>query len=713
MARRCAIPCRARQRGAMSVTMLLLMVGLLTMLGLVEVGYLYWAKRDAQKTADLSAIAGAQRLDLCSAGLGDNTAARRNALVENRFGGQVDIQCGSWKPIHPAADHFLSGASTQHAMNAVKVTARRSVVPFFGHNSAMPTVSAQAVAKRSAPSAAFSVGAQLLRVNGRTPLGNTLKLVGVDLDQTTLLGYDGLAQARITPGGLLQALGIPVDANISVGDFNALLAAHRVSLGRLLDATATVLAQSGVAAVDLSALRSALATRLDLDQLAIKLGSDTAGGGLFAQVVAPEGTAASALETQLNALDLITTSISIANGGRGVAVNNLTLLGLVQAQAAVIEPPSIGIGGAHQGGVGITHNGARAYNAQVRVFVDIDTNNLPLAGGLLSLLGTRLKVPLHVDVSNAYADLKSLQCGARPRTATFDVTSSVLRTCIGKVADADRFTRRDVCDASLGKEQLLTLLGAPLINDKLQLAALSGTQRVTVPENETRSTDPNALPIGTSLMTLTNELMKLLANMINPGIAGARTDDTALQFAGQFLDATRQASGRYDVDQAVKVLRGDVRVANLNPIGDWSLKDQPSALNVFADVTQGRNGGLLGGLLSLLLGDLTAKSCSGLLTQLVDYNGCVKRNLASFLQTRPGGIGDPNAGSVVATPGATLNCSGVLCAVLKVALEPLKGLLNEVGRLLSITLANVLGLELGRTDVHVQSISCSGAQLVY
>ena len=38
------------------------------------------------------------------------------------------------------------------------------------------------------------------------------------------------------------------------------------------------------------------------------------------RVVAPEGTAASALETQLNALDLITTSISIANGGRGVAV---------------------------------------------------------------------------------------------------------------------------------------------------------------------------------------------------------------------------------------------------------------------------------------------------------------------------------------------------------------------------------------------------------
>jgi len=39
--------------------------------------------------------------------------------------------------------------------------------------------------------------------------------------------------------------------------------------------------------------------------------------------------------------------------------------------------------------------------------------------------------------------------------------------------------------------------------------------------------------------------------------------------------------------------------------------------------------------------------------------------------------------------------------------------LNGIGTLLTTTLANVLGLELGRTDVHVQSIQCNSAQLVY
>jgi uncharacterized iron-regulated membrane protein len=39
-----------RQRGGMSVTMMLLMVGLVGMLGLVEIGYLYWAKRDVQRS---------------------------------------------------------------------------------------------------------------------------------------------------------------------------------------------------------------------------------------------------------------------------------------------------------------------------------------------------------------------------------------------------------------------------------------------------------------------------------------------------------------------------------------------------------------------------------------------------------------------------------------------------------------------------------------
>ncbi|WP_216074058.1 hypothetical protein, partial [Acinetobacter baumannii] len=74
------------------------------------------------------------------------------------------------------------------------------------------------------------------------------------------------------------------------------------------------------------------------------------------------------------------------------------LLG-INIQAGVVEPPSIAIGGV----------GPRAYNAQVRLMVDVDSNNLFAVGPLLNLLGTRLHLPLHVDVANAMGTLTGIQ----------------------------------------------------------------------------------------------------------------------------------------------------------------------------------------------------------------------------------------------------------------------------------------------------------------
>lgn len=57
----------AKQQGAAAITIMLCMLGLIAILGLIEVGYLYWAKRDVQKIADLAALAGAQRLSCAPA----------------------------------------------------------------------------------------------------------------------------------------------------------------------------------------------------------------------------------------------------------------------------------------------------------------------------------------------------------------------------------------------------------------------------------------------------------------------------------------------------------------------------------------------------------------------------------------------------------------------------------------------------------------------
>jgi uncharacterized membrane protein len=707
----------SRARGGMSVTMMLVMLALLAMLGLIEIGYLFWAKRDAQKVADLAALAGAQRLELCTSDNSDNSAARQSALTQNRFAGSLQIHCGNWSATRATANRFVTTVDAANPRNAVQVVAERSVLPFFGQNTSLPTVSAQAVARRSEPTAVFAVGSQLLRTNGNSVLLSTLRMIGLDVTNATVLSYDGLAQANITPSGLLKALNIPVTANLSVADFNRLLSVNKISLAQLVDATATVVGRDTTVGVQLRALSDLVATQLDINKLNIVLGSQSGGGGLFAEVVSPDGTVGSALETKVNVLNLISTAISIANDGNGVAVKGLDLLG-INIQAGVVEPPSIAIGGV----------GTRAYNAQVRLLVDVDSNNLFAVGPLLNLLGTRLHLPLHVDVANAMGTLTGIQCGASPPKATIQVDSSVLRACVGNVDPAQRFSKNNVCDATLKNEQLLKLLGQPLINDKITLPALTSSQNLTLAAGETASTRINPLAVGNAVSDLVNELLRVLSGMLSSPKQGMSANDTAKALADRYLLAAFPSGGRYNVDQVIPLLRDGDPARNLAPLGNWTVKNgvpKPCLLGLttcwedgsvwtgYRTTVTGQGLGLLDGLLGSLVGGLLINRCDSLLGNLIDYNGCVRNNLASYIQTAPAGFLDGAGGTGVTNPDGSVTCSGLLCTLLKPILSALRPVLNSVGTLLTNLLASVLGLELGRTDVNVQSIQCSAAQLVY
>ncbi|WP_295575705.1 TadG family pilus assembly protein [uncultured Stenotrophomonas sp.] len=707
----------SRPRGGMSVTMMLIMLALLAMLGLIEIGYLFWAKRDAQKVADLAALAGAQRLELCTSDNSDNSAARQSALAQNRFRGTLQIRCGNWSATRATSNRFVTTVDAANPRNAVQVVAQRGVLPFFGQNARLPTVSVQAVARRSEPTAVFAVGSQLLRTRGDSLLLSTLRLVGLDVTNATVLSYDGLAQANITPSGLLKALNIPVSANLSVADFNRLLAVNKVSLAQLVNATATVVGRDTTVGVQLRALADLVATKIDINKLNIALGSESGGGGLFAEVISPDGTAGSALESKISVLNLISTAISIANEGNGIAVEGLNLLG-INVQAGVVEPPSIAIGGV----------GSRAYNAQVRLMVDVDSNNLFALGPLLQLLGTQLHLPLHVDVANAMGTLTGIQCGSSPPRATIQVDSSVLRACVGKVDPAQRFSKNNVCDNTLQNEQLLKLLGRPLITSKITLPALTGSQNLTLAAGESGSTQINPLALGDTVSNLVDELLRVLSGMLSSPSQGMSANDTAKALADRYLQAAFPSGGRYNVDQVIPLLRDGDPSRNLAPLGNWTVKNgvpKPCLLGLttcwedgsvwtgYRTTVTGQGLGLLDGLLGSLVGGLLINRCDSLLGNLIDYNGCVRNNLASYIQTAPAGFLDGAGGTGVTNPDGTVSCSGLLCTLLKPILTALRPVLNSVGALLTNLLASVLGLELGRTDVNVQSIQCSAAQLVY
>ena len=196
-------PINTRQRGSMAVPMLLILLGLISMLGLVEVGYLYWAKRDAQKVADLAALAGAQRLVTCSPDNNGNGAALGNAVGDNKFSTVTPpaISCGNWAPTNSGEDHFVKDGDP---VNAVKVELSRPALPIFGFAYQSASVHAKAVATNSEPLAAFSVGSQLLELQDNGLVPGVLKVLGLDAGGTTLVGYNGLVNLLVTPSGLLQ-----------------------------------------------------------------------------------------------------------------------------------------------------------------------------------------------------------------------------------------------------------------------------------------------------------------------------------------------------------------------------------------------------------------------------------------------------------------------------------------------------------------------------
>ncbi|MDW7603001.1 hypothetical protein R1V99_21315, partial [Stenotrophomonas maltophilia] len=284
------------------------------------------------------------------------------------------------------------------------------------------------------------------------------------------------------------------------------------------------------------------------------------------------------------------------------------------------------------------------------------------------------------------------------------------------------------CDATLQDEQLLKLLGQPLINDRITLPALTSTQTLTLAAGETGSTRINPLAVGDAVSGLVNELLRVLSGMLSSPKQGMSANDTAKALADRYLQAAFPTGGRYNVDQVIPLLRDGDPARNLAPLGNWTVKNgvpKPCLLGLttcwedgsvwtgYRTTVTGQGLGLLDGLLGSLVGGLLINRCDSLLGNLIDYNGCVRNNLASYIQTAPAGFLDGAGGTGVTNPDGSVSCSGLLCTLLKPILAALRPVLNSVGTLLTNLLASVLGLELGRTDVNVHSIQCSAAQLVY
>lgn len=420
-----------RQRG---VTMLMaaLCLGLaMAALGAIDIGNLFFARREMQRTADLAASAGAQLVNSATGCAGATAEAQSNATANGLpTGGTVSVTCGRWDTSANAAPSYFSTTGTPQ--NAVQVTVEQQVPYFF----LGPAREVQATATAEATNVgAFTIGTSLLSVGGSVCgsggssglLNGVLNgLLGVNL-QLSAVSYCGLAGARIKISDLMVAA--------NVGTVNQLLNVP-VTVGTLAKLMLTALSQTTVVNADLQTSIGALQTIVNANipgSTTFLLGNSSGTPGLLALGLADSQAA---LNATISPFDALMVAAEIAQQGQppvNVAAG-LNLPGLTTTlQVQVIQPPVLAVG---EAGISPATNTWRtsARSAQVRVYLNVGLGTASLPLGLLgALIPIQVNLPIYLEVAPGQAWLVSTRCAATQAASqsVIGVETGLANVCVG------------------------------------------------------------------------------------------------------------------------------------------------------------------------------------------------------------------------------------------------------------------------------------------
>jgi uncharacterized membrane protein len=519
-----------RRHGSVAVMAAIFLSIVIILFSSIDIGYMFYMKRNLQKAADLAALAGAQQLvstplngnpTACGATDGPVLAAIGNARTNgfstaapNTMANAITVTCGRWDPIANAAlaPSYFAPPVAGAVLNSVRVALTQNVPTFFGLGTR--TLSAQAIGSASDPYAAFSVGSKLLQINGGIVPG-LLSAVGLNLNGTSALSYSGLANVVVTPNGLLKALGFEIPLHADVLTLTNILQANTAgcsngacTLQALLGAITTVGGQQN--------LISALGLTVQQLNLTIPLLSGSTGrGGLFTVISAADTQ--SALNVNLSALDILSTAIGVANSHRGVDAG-INVGSVVTTKIGIVEPPSIAIGGV----------GTQAFTSQVRLYTRIKANlTVPLVAAVT------VDLPIIIDVVNGLGTLKQMCVAKDPGTgkdlATIDVQAPVLSLCAGKfngtVDGSTAYSTNGACSTNLADYPMINVnvLGGNLLSVSKAIAinALPNSPNlITLYKGQTQSIKYNNLQIGTTVTNLLTSLLGSLSGSLG-GLLGA------------------------------------------------------------------------------------------------------------------------------------------------------------------------------------------------
>lgn len=456
-----AAPSRRAQGGAVSVLAALTLGLVVTVAALaLDIGHMFWVKRDMQKAADLAALSAAT--DLANA----LPIAQRVALA-NGFDYQ---DADSQSSLMAAVGYYDFNAQTQFTQkadiaqaNAVQVTLNRTTKYFFlpGEYQAPP---ATAVAMRQ-PTAGFSLGSYIARLSTTDNLllnavlgsleGGSVNLSAVD--------YQGLAGANVSLLGLKTALGLATIDDL----LNASL-----SLEDLFDAAVSALNSKGDAAsVTAAGILGSLRGSVSPSLPSLKVGD---------LLKVDAGNAEAAAAAQVNVLQLATVAAQIANAnssGSPVTVPvglNIPLIASTQLAVAMVDRPAIAIGPAKKDDTGAWVT--RAHGGQLRARLQFALLQL-VAGGVVNL-------QIYIEGGAADAALTGIQCQMPldSSVVTIQTQPQTLAAYIGQVSDAAMQNRSS--PVTVAPATLLNVLGL------VRVTGYTDPQLAPVPAQELHFSGP-------------------------------------------------------------------------------------------------------------------------------------------------------------------------------------------------------------------------------
>jgi uncharacterized membrane protein len=548
----------ARERGSFAVMGALWLVIALVVLGSIDIGYLYFERRDLQRIADMASQGAVQTMDdsCTQAPVTALAVAQANSLGASAVSstlpsaasppqpasGSTDaiaVECGRWDIAAPptavvsGTSPYFSPKGTSTAvspLNAVWVQVTRSVPYFF----LGPTRTLTAMSTARATNIdTFSIGTTIASVGGSNcsassttspDLVNWLvsALLGSSSEvQLSIGSYQALACSNIKLGDLATAavnagyIGKTSNPETAVSE----LLQSSLTVAQILGLSATALSNTTIANVDATLAGTTLKTLVSAasGSTQINIGNDNQSNPLFQLGLANGQSAANAV---VNLFDLVTASAEVAQAGKSaVSLSASAPLGGLASgttiQVQIVHPPAIATG---EAGINPSTGLYRtsATTATIGIYVNL---SVPLTGASIDGISiASINLPIYIEVATGTANLVSIQCNSTLANSSVTISAQpgIANVCIGQPP---------LSNGSMNVSSTYSCNAATLVN-VLNLITVSEASPISVQAQSSASTntfsgDPNASGnywtvdsdrLGTDL---SNALTGLLATNLN------------------------------------------------------------------------------------------------------------------------------------------------------------------------------------------------------